>query len=96
MTNINKTALVTGASSGIGAVYANRFALTAVALLALTGTAFADPVQNLHSDAQVTLNAVAPEVDATDLTPIQISRLNSAVASDEGLSRSQVLTIVRR
>ncbi|WP_136686014.1 hypothetical protein [Falsirhodobacter xinxiangensis] len=74
-----------------------RIALaSAAALVALTGVASAQSATQLTSAAQVTLSTLAPNLDTDSLSPIQVSQLNGAVDSDNGLTAAQIKTIVAR
>lgn len=74
-----------------------RIALaSAAALVALTGMASAQSATALTSATQVTLSTLAPGLDTSSLSPIQIRELNGAVESDNGLTVAQIQTIVAR
>lgn len=73
-----------------------RFAFAAVALIVLSGTTFAGPQDTLTSASVVTLQTLAPELDVSNLTPTQVSHINNEVASDNGISRSDLLTLIER
>ena len=74
-----------------------RIALTtAAALFALTGVASAQSAVPLTSASQVTLSTLAPDLDTGALTPVQVRRINAEVASNDGLTASQIRTIVAR
>ncbi|MDH2328558.1 hypothetical protein QCN27_17035 [Cereibacter sp. SYSU M97828] len=72
-----------------------RIALaSAAALVALTGMASAQSASALTSATQVTLSTLAPNLDTSSLSPIQVRQLNDAVNSDNGLTTAQIKTIV--
>ncbi|QUS36543.1 hypothetical protein [Falsirhodobacter algicola] len=68
-----------------------RIALATAALVVFAGMASAT---TLSSQAQVTLDTLAPSVQASDLSPIQAKLINRAVNSNEGLTSSDLATIL--
>lgn len=71
-----------------------RIALATAALIALTGVASAQSAPTLSSAAVVTLSTLAPDLDTSALTAVQVSRLNNSVNSDNNLTAAQIRTIV--
>lgn len=71
-----------------------RIALASAAMIALAGVASAAPVTDLTSASKVTLDTLAPTLQAQDLTSIQVREINAAVNSDEGLSNRDLTTIL--
>lgn len=67
---------------------------SAAALFALTGIASAQSATSLTSASEVTLSTLAPNLDTSALSPLQIREINSAVASDNALTSAQIRTIV--
>lgn len=74
-----------------------KIALTAAAFLALSGAAFAQTAAPgdtpLSSGAIEQLRTLAPDLDVTTLTPIQIEEINEEVLNDE-LDEGELETIL--
>ncbi|WP_128254707.1 hypothetical protein [Falsirhodobacter deserti] len=68
--------------------------LASAALIAIAGAAVANPTNGLNSAAEVTLETLAPQVDADSLSAIQVNRINREVGSNDGLSRADLYTIL--
>lgn len=68
--------------------------LASATLIAVGGAAFAQNAPALTSAAEVTLSTIAPELNTSDLTAVQVNRINAEVASSNGLSQSQIRSIV--
>ena len=73
-----------------------RISLIALIVLASSGATFAGPKVALESSAQVTLHTLAPDLETEGLTEVQISQINAKASSDNGITRSQLLTILGR
>ena len=69
--------------------------IVTAALIAVAGVASAQSVPMLTSAAEVTLATIAPNLDSASLNAIQISELNRAENSSDGLTRSDLATILR-
>ncbi|MCJ8138504.1 hypothetical protein [Falsirhodobacter halotolerans] len=69
--------------------------LIAAALVAFAGAASAQTTPVLNSSSQVVLQTLAPDLDASKLTPIQVRRINNEVASNSGLTKPVLQNIVR-
>jgi hypothetical protein len=68
--------------------------LASAALIAVGGAAFAQNAPALSSAAEVTLSTLAPNLDAASLSPVQVNRINAQVGANEGLTQSDIRTIV--
>ncbi|WP_136686013.1 hypothetical protein [Falsirhodobacter xinxiangensis] len=66
--------------------------LAAAAFFAVAGASYAQ--EALSTGAVEQLQTLAPTLDVTTLTPIQISEINEAVASQDGLDESELNTII--
>lgn len=66
--------------------------LAAATFLAVSGAGFAQ--ETLSTGAVEQIQTLAPTLDVTTLTPIQISEINEAVASQDGLDESELNTII--
>ncbi|NUB44549.1 hypothetical protein GEU84_009160 [Fertoebacter nigrum] len=65
------------------------------ALIAVAGVASAQSVPALTSVAATTLSQLAPNADLGNLSALQISELNRAAVSDEGLTQADLYSILR-
>ncbi len=66
--------------------------LTAAAFVAFAGAASAQ--ETLTTGAVEQIETLSPGMDTSTLTQIQISEINEAVASQDGLDESELMTIV--
>lgn len=73
----------------------NRLSFAVVALVLLSGMpVIAQDAPVFSSASQVTLKTLAPSIDVSALSGVQIRRIEGEVGSDTGLSRSDLLTIL--
>ncbi|WP_128254706.1 hypothetical protein [Falsirhodobacter deserti] len=74
-----------------------KIALTAAALLTFAGAATAETAATnempLHSSAIEQLRTLAPDLDVTTLTPIQVNEINEEVDGD-GLTEAELTEIL--
>ncbi|MDH2328559.1 hypothetical protein QCN27_17040 [Cereibacter sp. SYSU M97828] len=66
--------------------------LAAATFLAVAGAGYAQ--ETLSTGAVEQIQTLAPTLDVTTLTPIQIQEINEAVASQDGLDESELNTII--
>ncbi len=84
MTNINGTAVVTGASAGIGKVYADRLAQRGYGLLLVARRAelLAEYADSLKSQYKVAVRTMAADLSREE----DLTRLETAIGADESIS----------
>lgn len=79
-----------------GKVIMKNVTLIAAALVAFGGMASAQTGPVLSSSAQVILQTLDADLDTSNLSAVQVRRINDEVASDTGLTQPMLINIVGR